>query len=118
MAVVVVAAIAATLVSGCERESERYGRELQERLAASGILLEETLAWPPRGSVPHWVVEAHFTGDEAAAEAACEVVAATPMPDGELPYLVRLTYEPAGTVQCGWAAEPGASPDAGASPPG
>lgn len=118
MAVVAVAAIATTLVSGCERESERYGRELQEQLAASGILLEETLAWPPRGSVPHWVIEAHVAGDEAAAEAACDAVAATPMPDGELPYLVRLTYEPAGTVQCGWANDPEASPDPGASPSG
>ena len=94
----------ALAAGGCfEREAERLGREHEERLAAVGIDLEGTLVYPPRGSVPHWVIEARITGDEADAEATCATIEAVPMEDGELPYLVRVAYEPTGEVECGWS---------------
>ncbi len=96
--------IGAVVVAGCfEREAERLGREHEERLAAVGLVLEGTLVYPPRGSVPHWVIEATIAGGEAAAEATCATIEGVPMEDGELPYLVRVAFEPAGEVECGWA---------------
>jgi hypothetical protein len=95
---------AAIVVAGCfEREAERLGREHEERLAAVGLVLEGTLAYPPRGSVPHWVIEATIAGDEVEAEATCATIEKVRMEDGELPYLVRVAFEPAGEVECGWA---------------
>jgi len=97
-------AVVALVAAGCfEREAERLGREHEERLATVGLELEGTLVYPPRGTVPHWVIEATISGDRGEAEAVCATIEVVPMEDGEFPYLVRVAYEPAGEVECGWA---------------
>jgi len=107
----------ATVLGGCgERESERLGRELAERLRSEGYQVSKALAWPPRGTVPHWVVEIDMPGGEAEAGALCRHVEATVTYDAAPVYLIRVSYQPVGAVECGWARDPGASPESTPSP--
>ncbi len=104
MALLAGVTLTVVVATGCfEREAERLGREHEERLAGVGLVLEGTLVYPPRGSVPHWVIEATISGSEADAEATCARIEVVPMEDGELPYLVRVAHEPSGEVECGWS---------------
>ncbi len=107
----------ATVAAGCgERESDRLGRELRDRLATEGFTVDEAVVWPPRGTVPHWVIDLAVPGGAADAETVCDHVAQNVTYEGEAPYLVRVSYQPAGAVECGWAKEPGGSHTPGTSP--
>lgn len=114
LALVAAALAAALLLAACGGERERLSQELTEQLAAVGVEAFDVSVWPPHGMVPHTNVELRVEGDEATARAACAAVEQLAVYGGELPYLVRVTYDAGRVFECGWGKEElrpsGASP--------
>lgn len=96
--------LAASLIAGAcgPTEIQRLSSELKDRLIVEAVPVTMVLVLPPRGTVPHWIVELEIDGNLAAAWSACRTVERIAIYDGAPPYLVRVGYGDRGeVVECG-----------------